>query len=231
MEILIACLVMVSLCVFLYLVLKSPFLYPYFIHDFDVSGKRNPQIDDLLDTFLISGGFKYIQDHQKKIDQWKQDSCQRIEHSLLKNYRKKQYERSLDDNEAFVFCFVRTQTRYRQRNYIKSPYKVDVETDSFSYDYEYIQHRYNDLAAIGFECTLRKYHSKNQRKLMTPELRKEIMRRDHYTCQKCGKYMPDEVGLHIDHIVPVSKGGKTVASNLRVLCSKCNGSKSDKMPI
>jgi 5-methylcytosine-specific restriction endonuclease McrA len=41
--------------------------------------------------------------------------------------------------------------------------------------------------------------------------------------------MPDGVGLQIDHKVPVSKGGKTVRSNLQVLCSKCNGSKSNKM--
>lgn len=63
---------------------------------------------------------------------------------------------------------------------------------------------------------------------MTKELRKEIMERDNYTCGICGKYMPDEVGLHIDHIVPVAKGGKTVRSNLQVLCSKCNGRKSDR---
>ena len=59
-------------------------------------------------------------------------------------------------------------------------------------------------------------------------LRKEIMKRDHYTCQMCGKFMPDEVGLHIDHIVPIAKGGKTVPSNLQVLCSKCNGAKGAK---
>ena len=58
--------------------------------------------------------------------------------------------------------------------------------------------------------------------------RGHIMRRDNYTCQICGKYMPDGVGLHIDHILPISKGGKSVPSNLQVLCSKCNGKKSDK---
>lgn len=85
------------------------------------------------------------------------------------------------------------------------------------------------LRDIGFQCTLNEYHSKNQRKLMTKELRKRIMIRDNYTCQMCGKYMPDEVGLHIDHIVPVSKGGKTIESNLQVLCSKCNGRKSNNL--
>ncbi|MCI8648741.1 MAG: HNH endonuclease [Anaerotruncus sp.] len=213
------------------MVLKSPFSYPYFIFEFNVSGKRGPQIDDLLDTYLISGGFTHIQNHWRKIDQWKQESCQRIEHSLLKKYRRKQYEHSLDDNKAFRFFFVRSQTRYRQRNYVKSSYRVNVRTNSFAYNYEYIQHRYDELACINFECTLREYHSKNQRKLATRELRERIMKRDNYTCQICGKYMPDEVGLQIDHIVPIAKGGKTIPSNLRVLCSKCNGSKHDKMPI
>jgi hypothetical protein len=84
------------------------------------------------------------------------------------------------------------------------------------------------LKNVGFEATLNDYNSKNQRKQMTPYIRKMIMERDNYTCQRCGKYMPDEVGLHIDHIVPISKGGKSVSSNLQVLCSKCNGKKGAK---
>ena len=85
------------------------------------------------------------------------------------------------------------------------------------------------MREIGFSCTLRQYQEKDQRKLMTQRLRAEIMLRDNFTCQKCGKQMLDEVGLHIDHIIPVSKGGKTVASNLQVLCSKCNGRKSNQL--
>ncbi len=41
--------------------------------------------------------------------------------------------------------------------------------------------------------------------------------------------MPDGNGIHIDHIVPVSKGGKTVPSNLQVLCAKCNLGKQPRI--
>ena len=219
----------VILCLFL--VFRSPFSYPYFTFEFDITGKRSPQIEDLLDEFILTGGFGSVQYHQQKIEQWKQTAAQQAERSFLKKYRKRQYEQSIDDNRAFVFHLVRYQTRYMQRNYVRSSYKVKAKTESYWYNYEYLLHRYRNLESIGFECTLKKYHSKKQRNLMTRELRQKIMRRDNYTCQMCGKYMPDEVGLQVDHIVPISKGGRTVASNLRVLCSKCNGSKHDKMPI
>lgn len=227
--ILIVCLIVCIVTILLYAILKCPFSYPYFIYKFDISGKRSPHIDDYLDMFLISDGFTRVQSHQKAIEQWKLNSQHRIAKSILKNYRRKQYEKILDDRGAFKFYFIRSQTRYRQRNYVKTAYKVNVQDGCFAYDFDYIENRYLQLEDIDFECTLRKYHSKNQRKLATRELREKIMRRDNYTCQLCGKYMPDEVGLQIDHIIPIAKGGKTVASNLRVLCSKCNGSKSDKV--
>ena len=33
----------------------------------------------------------------------------------------------------------------------------------------------------------------------------------------------DGVRLHVDHIVPVSKGGKTEMHNLQTLCEACKG--------
>lgn len=211
------------------LVLRSPFHYPYFYHDFDVSGKRNPQIKDLMDHYLNSGGFHAIQEHNNYILQWKRTCRKKIKKSILRNYRKKQYIACLDDNGAFRFHLTREQTRYRQRNYVKTAYKVTQTVNQFSCSYTYLQNRNDRLEHINHECTLRAYHSKSQRKLLTKALRAHIMIRDDYTCRICGKYMPDEVGLHIDHIVPVSKGGKTVPSNLQVLCSKCNGNKSNKV--
>jgi Restriction endonuclease len=100
---------------------------------------------------------------------------------------------------------------------------------SKSYSYDDIKELDAKLHKINYATTTRKFHAENQRSLMTPELRKQIKKRDKYMCQRCGKVMRDGVGLHIDHIRPVSKGGKTIPVNLQVLCSKCNGRKSNKV--
>lgn len=226
--IIILIIVVIWLFSFIFLTLKSPFNYPYFVHYFDVSGKRNPQIEDYIDTFLIEGNFELILKHEEKVQEWKDTCLEKINKCILKKYRAKQYTACLDDDNTYEFKLFRRQTRYKQKDYVKTSYKVSKVVDHLCCNYAYLYERNEQLEEIGYECTLRQYHNKNQRNMLTKELRQKIMLRDNYTCQICGKYMPDEVGLHIDHIIPISKGGKTVPSNLQVLCSKCNGSKSNK---
>ena len=67
-----------------------------------------------------------------------------------------------------------------------------------------------------------------QRRMMTDSLRYDILKRDGFKCVLCGRAASDGVQLHVDHIKPVSKGGKTVSNNLRTLCDQCNLGKSDK---
>lgn len=210
----------------LYYIFRNPFQYPYFHMDFNVSRKRNVDIIDYVDRFLCDrNAWRDIVDHKRMIEDWKDDCESRIDRSVLKRLREKQYCHVLDDEHAFKFYTFREQTRYTQTNYVKQAYKTTVDDDAMFFDWYELRDRHERLARIGFQATLREYHSENQRKLMSPELRRMIMRRDNYTCQICGKYMPDEVGLHIDHIVPIAAGGKSVPSNLQVLCSKCNGRK------
>lgn len=56
----------------------------------------------------------------------------------------------------------------------------------------------------------------------------DVLRRDGFRCVKCGRGREDGVKLHVDHIKPVSRGGKSVMSNLQTLCEDCNCGKGNK---
>ena len=62
-------------------------------------------------------------------------------------------------------------------------------------------------------------------------LRYLVMKRDSFRCCICGASPAkgDNIDLHIDHIIPWSKGGETTLDNLQTLCSKCNLGKSDTL--
>lgn len=60
-------------------------------------------------------------------------------------------------------------------------------------------------------------------------LRFRILERDNFVCVKCGR-RPPEIKLHVDHIIPYSKGGETIPENLETLCEICNIGKSNLLP-
>lgn len=64
------------------------------------------------------------------------------------------------------------------------------------------------------------------RKEIPKRVRFEVLKRDKFTCQYCGRQAPDVV-LNVDHITPVSKGGTNDITNLITSCFDCNSGKSD----
>lgn len=53
-----------------------------------------------------------------------------------------------------------------------------------------------------------------------------LLRFYNYTCLCCGR---DDVKLTLDHVVPISMGGKHDISNVQPLCKSCNSSKGAKV--
>jgi 5-methylcytosine-specific restriction endonuclease McrA len=52
---------------------------------------------------------------------------------------------------------------------------------------------------------------------------------EHVACYLCGRWTsPDD--RHIDHILPLARGGGETIDNLAVACAHCNLSKGDKTP-
>ena len=65
---------------------------------------------------------------------------------------------------------------------------------------------------------------KKTKRDISERLRFAILLRDGFRCQSCGKSPLKSPGieLHVDHIIPWSQGGETVAENLQTKCKKCN---------
>jgi 5-methylcytosine-specific restriction endonuclease McrA len=61
-------------------------------------------------------------------------------------------------------------------------------------------------------------------------LRYEVLRRDNFRCVCCGRSPASERGvhLHVDHVRPWSREGRSTLENLQTLCSSCNLGKSDR---
>ena len=81
------------------------------------------------------------------------------------------------------------------------------------------------------EKCYREYQKKNKGNNKTTRylrLRFEVFKRDNFTCQYCGRnVVEDKVKIQTDHIMPESRGGKSVYTNLTTACRDCNYGKGD----
>ena len=92
------------------------------------------------------------------------------------------------------------------------------------------QTKLGEIRIKSFKVSLvynKQSNPKRKRTHIPRGMRHEVFKRDNYTCVECGARKEDGVTLHIDHIIPVSKGGTDELSNLQTLCEACNLNKSD----
>jgi 5-methylcytosine-specific restriction endonuclease McrA len=97
---------------------------------------------------------------------------------------------------------------------------IDFVNGSNSENMELLESKNNKIKLI--------YQHKTKRSISW-RLRFIVMRRDCFKCKLCGRNPSKnpELILHVDHIIPWSRGGDTIAENLQTLCSECNIGKSD----
>lgn len=65
------------------------------------------------------------------------------------------------------------------------------------------------------------------REELTPAMKENIKLKDNYTCQFSGKKLPPDQ-LHVEHIIPVSKGGENTMDNLVTMEAKLNTKKGKR---
>ena len=133
-----------------------------------------------------------------------------------KLFSKLQINPILDSN---IVCIATYSSPKGRNHYSKTAnYKIDQ-----------VLGRYTILQLQIANQNSEKMRKKRARSQMTDKLRYSILKRDGFKCKICGRTAEDGIKLHVDHIIPVSKGGETVLNNLRTLCETCNRGKSDEI--
>jgi hypothetical protein len=109
-----------------------------------------------------------------------------------------------------------------------SPKGQNSYSRHLNWDFERLQRGLQDARAVREGQSTTAALRQRERSLMTAGLRMTILRRDNFRCQMCGAAASDDTVLHIDHIIPVSRDGRTTPENLQTLCQSCNIGKSNK---
>lgn len=72
-------------------------------------------------------------------------------------------------------------------------------------------------------------YKRHRKHLVPPLTNRELFRRDHHLCLYCGREFR-ESELTRDHVLPISRGGKNLWSNVVAACKRCNAHKGSLSP-
>jgi len=167
--------------------------------------------------------FSYDRKYKEIINEEYDSSKIHIKRIYFRNFEKyRQYELKLCED-------YRIKNRNAINMHIKAYYISPQRRNYWHRDARYNAYQIKNMISIIESRENYQKSIKYQRDIMTDSLRYKILKRDGFKCSVCGASAKlDGVKLEVDHIIPVSKGGLTVESNLQTLCERCNRGKSNK---
>lgn len=80
--------------------------------------------------------------------------------------------------------------------------------------------------AVPAVVMVKKYVRKNSSVRLTKH---NILLRDQYVCQYCDELLRARNKCTIDHVIPISRGGRTTWENCVTACGPCNGAKGNSL--
>lgn len=192
--------------------------------DFDSNGIKAKKIRKTLDfLFLI------FPDKTPELERYNVISLYALISMLIDKYNLKGKESDLHN------WFLEFEKNRKEQDELPDD-QIDPEIIAY---HEKISHSTDAIDSLKYrnDYLLRKLFEsipdlelKDINRTFTHEQRIAIFRKDSGICQvkiKCKGEKCDWDNWHADHIIPWSKGGKTIVSNGQVSCQKCNLSKSD----
>lgn len=209
-------------------------------HVYYKSNLNNANMDDYL-LMTIHNKYDELKEYKIKYDKLKIEYKEYLEEYL------KLKDLITDEEAKELKIDIKKYNLYQEKIYNDNKINVDTEFNVVIYiNYqskkglvkEKKYKKYNDKEfsnIINEYLELKKNDrlfeiiSRVERSKMSESLRYDVFKRDNFKCSICGMSAKDGVKLQVDHIIPISKGGKTEIENLQTLCSRCNIGKSNKL--
>jgi HNH endonuclease len=120
---------------------------------------------------------------------------------------------------AQVQCIVRYTSPKGQNSYSRA----------LDWNFDGLRSEFAEMKQIQEARSTATFLRQQERNRMSASLRYRVLARDNSCCTRCGATPKTHgVTLHVDHVVPVSLGGKTEMGNLQTLCAPCNIGKSNR---
>lgn len=147
---------------------------------------------------------------------------------LMLKMRKKEYikrEKKIFKRniiKTIVDCVIKVEMTYR------SPKGQVNLSKSSTFNFDDLYSAYNSVSRNSLDRQTAKNLILVERGEVSDSLRFDVFVRDNYKCVICGSSANLGTRLHVDHIIPISKCGKSTINNLQTLCERCNIGKADK---
>lgn len=150
-----------------------------------------------------------------------EETTQKYNLKTLKKYEKKIIQKTIKKP-----CTSLTMRVVLKRTDIGGNYKETKQAFYKEEDIKNVLTRVQDKRGIRYmDDGVWQSIVKVERAKVSNKMRFAVFARDHERCVKCGSRR----NLEIDHIYPISKGGKTEMSNLQTLCHRCNVKKGSSI--
>jgi 5-methylcytosine-specific restriction endonuclease McrA len=113
-----------------------------------------------------------------------------------------------------------------RKNYYKKN-KEKLRTYNKIYNQKYLQTEHGKIKSRMYKAK-RRALKKSNLGIVTDGIYKKLLTLQNGCCAICKE---KKANFHLDHIIPLSKGGMHDDSNFQLLCQFCNISKNDHDPI
>lgn len=170
---------------------------------------------------------QYYLNNKERIEEYKKNWARENQSRLKRTYRK-HYENNKEK-------IIKRAANWKRNNpdKVKKAAKKYRENNKnkiseINKDYrERVKHNEDYKLKVRIRTNRRYHRIKKANGSYTDKDIKRIMKQQKNKCYWCKKKLDQ---YHIDHIIPISKGGNNTSGNICVSCPECNTSKGAKMP-